>query len=31
MKSVLSSVKHLRYLLGSLSAAVFAVGLSQTL
>lgn len=31
MKSVLSSVKHLRYLLGSLSAVVFAAGISPTL
>jgi hypothetical protein len=31
MKSVLSSVKHLRYVLGSLSAVVFAAGVSPTL
>jgi hypothetical protein len=31
MRSALRSVKHLRYVLGSLSAVVFAAGVSPTL
>lgn len=31
MKSTIKSVKHIRYVLGSLSAVVFAAGVSPTL
>lgn len=31
MKSVISSVKHVRYVLGSLSAVIFTAGVSQSL
>lgn len=31
MKSAIRSAKHLRYVLGSLSAVVFAAGVSPTL
>jgi hypothetical protein len=31
MKSAISSVKHLRYVLGSLSAVMFTAAVSQTL
>ena len=31
MRSVISSVKHVRYVLGSLSAVMFGIGLAKSL